>query len=171
MCLYFGVPSLEKDSRNNFNYIQSCWIKWSLNSHAGWGFVLNLLGSGPVFVCIFELPYIAVFLATFTRDLSFSIIQPIQSSQVYISDLPVAAITHICVLTMNRDRVLLSSLLLHTQRLGETVTPFLSNPRFSCFDFLCPSQLLCSFPPSLLTSFLLPPSKWWDQKVQVRNNE
>lgn len=34
--------------------------------------------------------------------------------------------------------------------------PFLSNPRFPCFDILRPSLLLCSFPPSLLTSFLLP---------------
>lgn len=79
-----------------------------------------------------------------------------QSSQVYISALPVAAITHVCVLTKNHDHVLLCSSLLYTQGLGETVTLIPSNPRFPHLDFLCPSLLLCSFLPFLVTSFLLP---------------
>lgn len=41
--------------------------------------------------------------------------------------------------------VILHSLLLHTQRLGEMVTLFLFNPRVPCLDFLCLFLLLCSF--------------------------
>lgn len=66
--------------------------------------------------------------------------------------------------------VFLFSSLLHTQRLGEMVTLFLFNPRFPCFDFLCPSLLHCSF---LLSSFFYrlhpkaPDQKCW-RELQLR---
>lgn len=68
---------------------------------------------------------------------------------------------------------LLSSSLLHTQRPGETVTPFLSNPRFPRVDFLCPSSLLCSF----VTSFLrrqndgleITGKEWYNQLLWTHN--
>lgn len=67
--------------------------------------------------------------------------------------------------------VLLLSLLLHSQRRGEMVILFLFNPRFPCFDFPCPSLLLCSF---LLYSFFIDfirkhRIRWVQVRVKIKN--